>query len=128
MLRSRSQGGEGRMNKTAIAWMSGSLILAGGSGYLASEALGTGSQVATTTTTINVATGQAGEPGPPGPQGPIGETGPKGEQGPIGPIGPIGPQGPPGDVVCPTGFSNGELVINHPGGQVTLYTCLKNAP
>jgi len=63
------------------------------------------------TVTVNVGTGR---PGPPGPIGPV---------GPRGPAGPAGPTGPAG-LGCPNGFTPGELVIDHPGGQVKLWTCL----
>lgn len=46
--------------------------------------------------------------------------------GPTGPQGPAGPPGPPGNIDCPTGFSFGDLVINHPGGQTTIFTCIKD--
>jgi len=95
-----------------ILTMAGALGLAAGSGFLTSQALGTAQQ-ATTTVTVNIPTGG------PGPQGPAGPPGPKGDTGPAGPAGPAGAQ------TCPAGFQTGELVINHPGGQVTLYTCLK---
>ena len=93
-----------------------SLAAASASGYLASTALSAGEAQAVITTTINLPPGGGtGEPGPAGPPGP---------QGPPGPVGPPGPAGT-GGVVCPAGFEEGELVINHPGGQVTLFTCLK---
>jgi Collagen triple helix repeat (20 copies) len=95
-----------------------SLALAGTSGFLASQTLGAGAQ--TKTVTISVANG------PPGPKGDTGPAGPKGEQGPKGEAGPRGPQGEAGQANCPAGFSHGDLVINHPGGQVTLFTCLKD--
>jgi hypothetical protein len=86
----------------------GALILAGSSGFLAATALGIGNQEAPTrTVTLNI------------------ETGPTGPAGPIGPVGPKGEKGDPGAITCPNGFEPGDLVINHPGGQVTLYTCLK---
>ena len=107
------------------------LALAGGAGYLASTALSSGQQ-ATRTITINVAHGPPGPPGPPGPRGPAGDTGPRGPQGDRGPGGPKGdkgdpgPPGPPGSLTCPNGFSPADVVINHPGGQDTLYTCVKD--
>lgn len=119
---------------TAIA--SGSL-LAAGAGYMTSVALSAEPQDPTRTVTIDVATGPEGPPGPPGETGPQGPEGPIGEQGPEGPIGPIGPQGdpgppgppgPPGDFSCIAGFEPGILVINHPGGQTRIYTCLENGP
>jgi hypothetical protein len=109
--------------KLAAAIASGSL-LAAGSGYLTSVALSQGPNEPTRTVTIDVATGPQGPPGPPGPQG---ETGPQGEQGPVGERGPPGPPGPPGGGPCagaPEGYEPGLLVINHPGGQTTIYTCL----
>lgn len=48
-----------------------------------------------------------------------------GEPGPAGPPGPKGDKGEPGGTVCPEGFVNGRLVINHPGGQTTIATCLE---
>jgi len=98
------------ISPVALAGVVGALLLAGSSGFLVAVALGAGSASDPTTTTVNVATGPAG---PPGPQG---ETGPQG---------PPGPAAPPGGS-CPNGFSAGYLVINHPGGQVTLFTCLKD--
>lgn len=112
------------------------LTLAGTSGFLASTALtaGSSSAVGSRTVTVNVATGPKGDPGPIGPTGPKGDTGPQGPagsgEGPPGPQGPPGPPGPPGTggggLACPAGFTAGELVINHPGGQVTIFTCLKD--
>jgi hypothetical protein len=93
------------------------LALAGSSGFLASQALSTSSQ-ATRTVTIDIATGPAG------PQGPLGPAGPAGPKGDTGEAGPPGPKGDPGSFTCPAGFTEGELVINHPGGHVTLFTCL----
>lgn len=47
--------------------------------------------------------------------------------GATGPAGPAGPQGEPGPagVACPTGYSEGRLVFNAPGGQVAIWTCLE---
>jgi len=114
----------------------GSILLVGAGGLGAAFAVAATSspQQATKTVTINL-TGTAvnqGPPGPPGPKGdagPVGPAGPKGDKGAAGEPGvqgPPGPQGPPGGLVCPAGFSEGDLVINHPGGQVTLFTCLKD--
>jgi hypothetical protein len=108
-------------NLKLVTLIASGTLLAGGSGYLASEALTAGSQDAQVTTTINLATGESG---PPGPAGPTGEQGPAGEKGPPGPIGPTGSAGA---VTCPPNFIEGELVINHPGGQVTIFTCIKSA-
>jgi hypothetical protein len=74
-----------------------SLALAATSGFLASRALGTSAQAARTVT-INVATGPQGPPGPPGQAG----------------------------LACPDGFSPADVVVNHPGGQTTLYVCVKD--
>lgn len=92
------------MNWSKVAIGAG-IVTTGAAGFIAAGAIGAGNQAATTTTTINVATG------------PVGATGPQG---------PTGPSGPPGGTSCPAGFEEGELVINHPGGQVTLFTCLKH--
>jgi hypothetical protein len=105
------------------------------SGGFAAAAFTTQSDQATRTVTINVTGGATGPTGPIGPTGPKGATGPAGARGPVGatgatgargPIGARGPTGPAGSFTCPTGFSEGDLVINHPGGQVTLFTCLKD--
>jgi len=80
-----------------------SLALAGTAGALGAYKLGSNSQQAERTVTINVGTGEQGPPGPEGPSGPI---------------------GPPGTLACPTKFSPGDLVINHPGGQTTIFTCI----
>jgi hypothetical protein len=84
-----------------------SLLLAASSGFLVSQAAG-GGTAAARTVTISVA------------------TGPTGPQGPIGPPGPAGPPGPPAPAgfACPAGFTAGELVIDHPGGQTSIWTCL----
>jgi hypothetical protein len=79
------------------------LGLAGASGYFASTAIG-GAAQATRTVTVNI---------------PIGQPGPKGDPGPVGPRGPAG-------LACPSGYSAGKLVINAPGGQVGLWTCLED--
>jgi len=83
------------------------LVLAAGSGFLVSTAIG-GSSAAARTVTINVATGATGPAGPPGPPGPQGDPGPAGAS------------------TCPTGFTAGLLVINHPGGQTSVWTCIKD--
>lgn len=98
-----------RNTKLAALIASGS-VLAAGSGSLAAVALTAGqAQAPQITTTISVAG--------PGEQGPV---------GPVGPPGPQGPVGPSGAESCPTNSTFGELVINHPGGQVTILTCIKN--
>jgi hypothetical protein len=91
------------------------LALTGTSGFLTATTLGAGGKAARTVT-LSVSNG---EPGPRGPAGPQGERGPAGERGPVGPA------GAKGEAVCPAGFETGDLVINHPGGQVVLFTCLK---
>jgi Collagen triple helix repeat (20 copies) len=129
------------LGPSAIVYGAIALVCAGGAGFLAAEALGIGSQEPAQTITISAGVGATGPTGPAGPQGdpgPKGENGAKGEPGapgepgvagavgPPGPKGDTGPTGPVGGTTCPTGFSNSYLVINHPGGQVTLFTCLKN--
>jgi len=86
-----------RPSKVALA-LGGSLVLAGGSGFLTAAALGT-TVTPAKTVTVHVGTGERGPAGPPGPPGPAG-------------------------LACPSGFSPGELVIDHPGGQVRAWVCL----
>jgi Collagen triple helix repeat (20 copies) len=71
-------------------------------------------------------TGPQGATGSRGPEGPRGERGPQGEQGSQGERGPAGPQGPAGSPCAgaPAGYEPGILVINAPGGQVSIFTCL----
>jgi hypothetical protein len=76
------------------------LGLAGASGFLASSAIGQTDEPVRTVT-VNVPTGAQGPAGPPGPPG------------------------PPGVAACPAGYTAADLRINHPGGQVTVRTCLK---
>jgi hypothetical protein len=82
-----------------------SLVLAGGAGFLVATAIGQSPPVKRVVITVRN--------GETGPQGPPGSAGPKGEKG------------DPGTIACPDGFEVGEVVINHPGGQVTVYGCLK---
>jgi collagen triple helix repeat protein len=96
------------------------LALAGASGFLASTALSQEPGAPTRTVTIDVATG------PQGPAGERGPAGPTGDPGPQGPRGPAGPPGPPGEFSCLAAYSPGILVINAPGGQVRIYTCLED--
>ena len=74
------------------------LVLAAGAGGLTASALGVGTAKSAKTVTINVATGPRGPAGPPGPQG----------------------------LACPNGYEAGKLVINHPGGQTAIWTCLQS--
>ena len=86
-----------------FAWIAGILVLAGGAGFLTATAAFSQAPEPTRTVTVDVATGP---------------TGPEGPAGPTGPVGPAGGQS------CPTKYSPGILVINAPGGQVKIYTCL----
>jgi len=100
--------------------------MATGAGYLATTAFsGAPDPVRTETITL-----KNGPTGPAGPQGPKGEPGPKGERGPKGEVGATGPAGPPGSgspcAGAPVGYSPGVLLINHPGGQTRIYTCLED--
>ena len=77
--------------------LGGALLLAGVSGALASVTL-SAPQQATRTVTISVRNGATG---------------------------PTGPAGPAGGTTCPAGFELTDVVINHPGGQLTILTCAK---
>lgn len=127
--------------------MAGSLLLAGSAGFLTATAIGASNPPAPVkTVTVNIRPGKPGPRGPIGPQGvtgpkgatgpqgvtgptgtagPTGNTGPKGDTGSIGPPGLQGPQGPSGAVSCPSGFVPGIVVINHPGGHVSIYGCIQ---
>lgn len=110
-----------------------SLVFAASTGFLTASTFAQGPNEPSRTVTIDVATGPTGPQGPQGKQGPIGERGPTGEQGPPGERGPTGEQGPPGPPGpgggpcggAPPGYEPGILVINHPGGQVTIFTCIR---
>lgn len=41
-----------------------------------------------------------------------------------GATGATGATGADGSIACPEGFVTGEVIINHPGGQVTIYGCI----
>jgi hypothetical protein len=100
-----------------------SLTLAATAGVITAVAIGAGSPPAPVrTVTLNIT---PGTPGPAGPAGPVGPAGPAGSTGPKGDVGPAGPQGPSGSIACPSGFVPGLVIVNHPGGQVTLYSCIK---
>ena len=88
-----------RPSKTALI-LALSLACAAAGGGLAAAAIGKTADPSRTVT-IDVATG---------PRGPAGPPGPKGDSG----------------LACPSGFAPGELVIDHPGGQVRTWTCLHN--
>jgi hypothetical protein len=117
------------------------LAIAGATAFTAAGGLGAAAVIAQSqepekTVTIDVGKGEKGDPGPTGPAGPAGPKGDKGEQGPqglrgltglagpAGPPGPKGDKGDPGGVRCPPGSVFGKLVINHPGGQTSIYTCI----
>jgi hypothetical protein len=89
--------------KRAIAIVGASVALAAGSGFLASQAISQGG--ATKTVTITVANGERGPAGPPGERGPA---------------------GPSGRTECPNGYTLTNVVVNHPGGQLTLLACTKD--
>jgi hypothetical protein len=104
-----------------------SLLLAASAGYLTSVAFSGSSAAPARTETITLHNGATGATGPAGPKGEKGDKGEKGATGPAGERGPTGPAGPPGGGPCagaPAGYEPGILVINHPGGQVRIFTCL----
>jgi hypothetical protein len=96
--------------RSHVTWLAlgGALVLAAASGYLASVALGLGTQQPTRTVTVNIGTGERGPAGPPGPKGDP------------------GPAGAPGAESCPAGYTFSVVVFNAPGGQQTIATCLKS--
>jgi len=96
---------------TPTLLIASSVVLAGGAGFLAAGGVSALTQAPSKTVTINV--GQ-------------GTQGPKGDTGPAGPPGPKGDPGSPGAESCIAGSTFGALVINHPGGQTTIYTCIKD--
>lgn len=118
------------MGSKAAFMLTGALVFTGAGGFLASQAV-MAQDPPVKTVTIDVAKGEKGDPGAVGPKGNPGPAGPKGEKGEPGPAGPTGPKGekgepgPPGGVKCIPGYVPGILVINHPGGQTKIYTCLE---
>ena len=129
----------------SAALLTGSLVLAGASGFLASTALSQEPTPPSKTITVEVETGPQGPPGDTGPKGEPGDVGPtgpastvpgpKGDTGEQGPQGIQGPKGDPGEFSCPTGFTAGELTIKGavsitplPAGEpkVTIWTCIKD--
>lgn len=91
--------------------MAGALAATSAGGFFASQAVM--AQDSGKVETITISDGKPGPAGPPGPAGKDGKDGAKGDKG------------DPGSFSCPAGFVEGRLIINHPGGQVTTYTCLK---
>jgi hypothetical protein len=89
-------------NKASALLMTGALVSTTAAGFFTSQAVMAQDGIKTETITV-----KDGEPGPAGPPGPKGE------------------KGEPGGQTCPSGFVNGRLVINHPGGQVTIATCME---
>lgn len=109
-----------KLPPTPTLLLAASLAMAASSGFIASQAFGQDPGGGGVTTTISLPSETTGEPGPQGPPGPV---------GPPGPAGPAGPQGLPGSQACKAGFVPGVLTINHPGGHVTISTCIeKGAP
>lgn len=108
--------------KLIVLLISGSL-LAAGSGFLTAAALGVSTQGNVRTVTVDIVPGERGPQGPPGPTGP---PGPQGERGPQGPAGPPGGGGNGGGPCAgaPAAYEPGFLVLNTPGGQVKIWTCL----
>lgn len=86
------------MNARLAALAAGSLLLAGTSGFMVATAIGATAPPPEKTVTVTIPTNATG---------------------------PTGPTGPPGTIDCPTGFVPGVLIVNHPGGQVSVYACLK---
>lgn len=98
-------------------------------GFLTATSIGLAQEEPARTVTVDV--GATGASGPQGPPGPPGDTGPIGPQGVAGPKGDTGDKGPagatgPAGLACPTGYTAGVLILNAPGGQVKLWTCLGN--
>jgi hypothetical protein len=124
--------------KASILLTVAALSATAAGGYFTSQAINADAQTPVKVVTIDVGVGEKGDPGPAGPAGPAGpkgDTGAKGEKGATGdvgpagatgPAGPPGPKGDPGGVTCPPGFVNGKLIINHPGGQTTIFTCIED--
>jgi Collagen triple helix repeat (20 copies) len=103
-----------------IAFIIVTISLAAASGFFVASAIQGAPTQAVKTVTVTLKNGATG---------PTGEKGVKGEPGAAGPAGPAGARGPTGEsggaLTCPPGFEIGEVVINHPGGQVTIYGCIK---
>jgi len=113
-----------RRPSLASVAIGGTLALAGVSGFFTAQALGVGDATPVRTVTVNVGRGEQGPPGPPGPRGPQGAPGAVGDRGPKGDPGDRGPAGPAG-MECPADYEAGVLVLNAPGGQTPIWTCLR---
>ena len=103
-----------RLPPKPVLLMVGSLGLAGAAGYGTSVALGLSSAAGAPTVTTTVNVGQ-GATGPIGPAGPAGPPGPKGDPGTGG-----------GATDCPVGSQFKAVLLNAPGGQTEIWTCVKN--
>jgi hypothetical protein len=90
-------------------------LAAGGLAAAAISALGS-APAPTKTVTVNVGEGTTG---------PTGTRGPSGAAGVSGPTGAVGATGPSGGFECLAGYSPGILVLNAPGGQTKIYTCIE---
>lgn len=97
--------------KVAISVSVVGSLLAILTGFFVATAVGQEDPVRTVTITL--------KDGTPGERGPLGPTGPPGPQGPKG------EKGDPGSIACPAGFEKGKVVINHPGGHVTIFGCIQ---
>lgn len=84
--------------------LAGGLVFTGAGGFMAATALSQTDEVPTREITIE-----------------------NGERGPAGPPGPQGEKGEPGGTTCPEGYVFGRLIINHPGGQEVIFTCLEGS-
>ena len=103
------------MNLKLASLIASGSLLAAGSGYFAAVALSQSPGEPQRTVTIDVATG---------PQGDQGHRASKVLRGRRESRASPARRGLPGDFSCIEGFAPGILVINHPGGQVPIYTCL----
>lgn len=114
-----------RISPTVLAVGGAVLCITGGA--VTSQALSSGTATPVRTVTVDVSKGAKGDPGPRGPAGADSTVpGPEGPRGPVGPQGPAGTGGGGGGPCAgaPSGYEPGVLVLNAPGGQVHLWTCL----
>jgi hypothetical protein len=98
-----------RNNLAMVALGVAGVLAAAGGAFAAVAITAASGQPPTETVTVNV--GQ-------------GATGPQGPAGPAGATGPAGAEGAGGADQCPPGSTFKAVILNAPGGQTEIWTCV----